>query len=425
MSALSGHQASGNTTETSPEDTTRKLDHVLQHFDVIASRRDTFIFRFLPVSLIGLFFLFVLTIISIDILISFHPQSTVPPGYTPQFQIEVFLFYIGFNATPLIGILLTLWTFNIWRSSVPKTLRDIFEKKLIAVPGDDVTKHYLRFLENYRRALGSPKRYLLNALPACSVALLYLADVMTTTISYVSSTHPIIIVAIFLIIAGLLGTFGILGGLYGLGTLVWVVCISGGYIVKLSRAFTFRIRPLHPDKCGGFKVLGNFCFGLETPVLIISGFTIGSIVITLLSRNYDPLFRSSYMAIVGFGLLLLVLFTLPATIFAFVLPLWTIHTKMASEQAIEEEHYVASREILQEQIQTLLDDNKVEDAKTVKEKKELMEAFYTPYPTWPFNFKTKFLSALIGAGSSLLLGALTALMPALVKEILQFIGFKI
>jgi len=131
------------------------------------------------------------------------------------------------------------------------------------------------------------------------------------------------------------------------------------------------------------------------------------------------------MAIVGFGLLLLVLFTLPATIFAFVLPLWTIHTKMASEQAIEEEHYVASREILQEQIQTLLDDNKVEDAKTVKEKKELMEAFYTPYPTWPFNFKTKFLSALIGAGSSLLLGALTALMPALVKEILQFIGFKI
>jgi len=230
MSALSGHQASGNTTETSPEDTTRKLDHVLQHFDVIASRRDTFIFRFLPVSLIGLFFLFVLTIISIDILISFHPQSTVPPGYTPQFQIEVFLFYIGFNATPLIGILLTLWTFNIWRSSVPKTLRDIFEKKLIAVPGDDVTKHYLRFLENYRRALGSPKRYLLNALPACSVALLYLADVMTTTISYVSSTHPIIIVAIFLIIAGLLGTFGILGGLYGLGTLVWVVCISGGYI---------------------------------------------------------------------------------------------------------------------------------------------------------------------------------------------------
>lgn len=425
MSTLSEHQASGNTTETRPEDATGKIDRVSQHFDVISSRRDKFILQYISVSLIGLFFLSVFIIIIINILISFHPQSTRPLGYTSPFQIGVFLFYIGFDAFPIVGIILTVWTFNVWRLSVRKTLRDIFEKKLIAVPGGDVTKHYLRFLENYRHALGSSKRYLLSAIPAISLAILYLQAVCLSEISYVSSApHPIIFAAILGVIEGLFNTLAILGGLYCLGTLLWVVCISGGCIGKLSRAFEFRIRPLHPDKCGGLKVLGNFCFGLGSPILINPGFAIGIIVIVLLNREFDSLFHIYYVVFVGFGLLLLVLFTLPATIFAFFLPLWNIHTKMVSEQEIDEENYVASIETLREQIQTLLDDNKVEDAKAVKEKKELMEALYTPYPTWPFNFKTKFFSALIGAGSSLLLGVLTGLTPSLVQAILQFIGYK-
>ncbi len=77
------------------------------------------------------------------------------------------------------------------------------------------------------------------------------------------------------VVGFLLSALLYLGGLYCIGILTWKVYISGRHIRKLVRAFEFRIQPFHTDKCGGLKLLGNFCFGLGSPLLIGSGLTIG------------------------------------------------------------------------------------------------------------------------------------------------------
>lgn len=86
---------------------------------------------------------------------------------------------------------------------------------------------------------------------------------------------------------------------------------------------------------------------------------------------------------------------------------------MLKERERAEENYAARLAALGEQIQMLLNDHRLKEAKAVKEEKELVEALYVPSPAWPFNVRTKFFSALLQAGSSLLLGYLSALITTL------------
>src|SRR5579863_6446745 len=57
MSTLGEHKGNGNLTETSRqrEERTAQMNGVLQHFDILPSRCDRFIFKYIYVYLIGLF----------------------------------------------------------------------------------------------------------------------------------------------------------------------------------------------------------------------------------------------------------------------------------------------------------------------------------------------------------------------------------
>ena len=118
-------------------------------------------------------------------------------------------------------------------------------------------------------------------------------------------------------------------------------------------------------------------------------------------------------------LVLVLIYVLPVTIFGFLLPLWTIHKKMVQQGETNEEGYAASIEALRKQTQELLDTNQLEAAKTTKDKMDLMQALHAAYPTWPFYVRSKFFPVLAGAGTSLLLGVLTALHPLLFQAIQQ------
>src|SRR5438876_331688 len=148
MSTLSEHAGNGNPTAISlqREDTKEQIYGVLQHFDVLPSRFDRFIFRYYYIYLIGLLFLGELLII---------------PPIISQPQAGRSLLVLGVSALPMVAIISIIWLFNVWRKSTPKTLRDLLEKKRIYHP-DDAKTYYLRFLENYLDPLGSPKRYFLS-----------------------------------------------------------------------------------------------------------------------------------------------------------------------------------------------------------------------------------------------------------------------
>ena len=191
---------------------------------------------------------------------------------------------------------------------------------------------------------------------------------------------------------------------------MWALSISGWYMRKLSCVFEFRIEPVHPDKCGGLAGLGNFCFGLASPLFVNSVFfTAYSVTILIISTDPSSLATVSLLAFSG------LLFGLPLAVFTFCLPLWSIHTKMLRKRETAEETYAIRLAALQEQIQLLLDNNQLEEAKALKEKKELLETVYIPSPTWPFNVRSKLFSAVTGAGGSFLLGFLTALPPLILQ----------
>src|SRR5437773_8124361 len=259
MSTLSERTGNGNPTATSlqPKDTKEQLDGVLQQFDVLPSRFDRVIFKYIYVYLIGLFVLGEL-LINIYFL-SRNPQvgGALLPG-------------VGLSTLPMLAFILSIWRFNVWRLRTPKTLRDLMENKRIAVPDGDAGTSYLRFIAHYRDALASPKRYFLSGFLMIVFGILYAFDIVR-----ILSSERLNILVTILVVGSLLALFSYLGGFYCVGTLTWAMYISGGYVRKLVRAFQLSIQPFHPDQCGGLKLLGNFCFGLVSPILIPSGLLIG------------------------------------------------------------------------------------------------------------------------------------------------------
>ena len=153
MGALSEHDGNGTPTETSlqREDAKEQIASILQKFDVLPSRFDRNIFKYIYIYAIGLFLLSELLIMIYFLSIS----SQLKVG-------EVLLREGGLGAFPLVGIILIVWAFKVWRLSAPKTLRDLLEEKRIAVLDGDTYTSYLRFLEDYCDALASPKRYFLS-----------------------------------------------------------------------------------------------------------------------------------------------------------------------------------------------------------------------------------------------------------------------
>lgn len=392
MSTPGEHKGNGTLTETSlqREDTKAQINGILQHFDVLPSRFDRFIFKYIYVYLIGLFF-------PSELLLLFFFL-----GLSPQLQLQVggILLGSGLNVLTVIALLSILWPFDVWRLSAPKTLRDLFEKKRIATPDGDTNTSYLCFLENYRDALGSPKRYFLSGFPMFVLSILS----VYTLIQILSVEHQSSFVMLLGVGGFLLITLLYLAGLYCFGIVIWAVYISGWHVRKLARLFELRIQPFHPDKCGGLKSLGNFCFGLGSPLLIGSGLTIGFILLSFTQSGVNAVYLA---AKVGFGLLLL-LYDLPVIVLAFILPLRDIHTQMVSEGETDEDTYVAHIEALRQEIQALIETNQVEAAKAVQEKKSLVETLHMPYPAWPFSIRSKFFSTVLGVSGSLLLGLITA-----------------
>lgn len=406
MSTLSEHTGNGNPPATSlqREDTKERIDGVLRNFDVLTSKFDRFLFRYIYIYLICLLLPGVLL--------------TVPPfnsQLVSQPQAGNFLLGLGVEALPMVVTISIIWRFNVWRKSPPKTLRDLLEKRRIYHPDGDANKPYLRFLEHYRDALGSPKRYFLSGFLMITVGSAGAYFILQS----LSVLHLNMFAAILYVVGGLLLVLALLGGAYCIGILTWAVYISGWYVRKLMRAFELRIQPFHTDKCGGLKLLGNFCFGLGTPLLIGSGLTIGYIFFYVISASISGIrIDAVLLAIVaGFPLLLILLYVLPVIVLAFMLPLWDIHIKMVSERETDEDTYNAHIEALRGEIQSLLDNDKVEEAKVLQEKKALLETIHIPYPTWPFSVRSRLFSTILGASGSILIGMVSAAVPIILPLI--------
>ena len=400
MRRLSEPQASGKATEArlQSEETAARIEEILQQFEVLSSKAEQRIVSYVYLSISGATLFLTVLYIVIKIRAG-SPSSLILTGSSVLLLIA-------------IGVSLIFWAFNAWQRQTRHILRDVFVKRRIQMSAGDTAREYLGFLEHYRAVLKSPRRYLLIGSLGI-ITVLFLLVFSIYYIKYISSTvdlFHLIVSPIWLLLTTLMG----LGSAYDLGVLLWALLISGWHIRELSRRFEFRIEPVHPDHCGGLRLLGDFCFSAASPLFIGSAFCIGYLGDMYLYVLIRPEVSDMFRVGVGFLIFFLLLFVLVAALGVF-LPLWNIHTAMLKERERAEEIYTTHIAALREQIQVLLDNNQLEEAKAVKEKKELMEAEYIPYPTWPFNVKAKFFSTVLGAAGSFLLGFLTALPPLILK----------
>src|SRR5205823_6393064 len=124
MSTLSEHTGNGNPIETRlhAEDTKEQIDSLLQHFDVLPSRFDRFLFKYIYVFLIGNFFL--QELLGIPILLLGNSS----------FSIRLVLLASGSGVLLTVAFISVVWRFNVWRWRTPKMLCDLIEKKRIDVP---------------------------------------------------------------------------------------------------------------------------------------------------------------------------------------------------------------------------------------------------------------------------------------------------
>src|SRR5438105_11920831 len=108
MSTLSEHTGNGTPTETSltPEETKAQIYAMLQQFDVLTSRFDRVVFKYISVYLLGLCFPSELLLILFFLSIS--PQLQAQAGGV--------LFGGGLSALAVIVFLSIIWRFNVWRS---------------------------------------------------------------------------------------------------------------------------------------------------------------------------------------------------------------------------------------------------------------------------------------------------------------------
>jgi hypothetical protein len=358
MNTLGKSQASENTTEAKslPEDSASRIERVLQSFEVLPSKKEQHFFRYGPLYLLGSSLLLLVLTLAGGVLLG-YPKSS--PNYMSFVSITW-----RYLLLPLVGTSLFFWVFNVWWGHVPRILRDIFEKRRIDMPAGDVDTQYLEFLEHYRDALRNPRRYLLigGLMAIIAIELINHPSGPVTTIKSILASSPRVVDIIFWGLLWIIAFFINLGLMYGLGITSWTLSITGRYIRNLSRAFEFRIEPVHPDHCGGLKVLGDFCFGLAFPPFTGFVFTIGYLFVLL---RDSP--NTSDLITAGLTAFILLLFVLPGVIFLFFVPLWSIHTKMLAVRAREEEAYAVHLTALREEIQMLLSDNRLEEAKTVKE----------------------------------------------------------
>ena len=119
------------------------------------------------------------------------------------------------------------------------------------MPAGDVNTDYLGFLEHYRDALRSPRRYLLIGTLVVVVVVVLgnsrLSPFLLPDIIKDIPPHLTLVDTFFSSTYQFFSTLLMLGSLYYCGVQAWALSVSGWHIRKLSRAFEFRIEPVHPD----------------------------------------------------------------------------------------------------------------------------------------------------------------------------------
>lgn len=161
----------------------------------------------------------------------------------------------------------------------------------------------------------------------------------------------------------------------------WVILATARLIADQPSQFDIRVRPMHPDRCGGLRRLGDFSLLMVSPVVI------GTAMFTAYGTGYLGIVnRGSPSAVVA--ILLLIGVIAPMATFGFFQPLWMIHREMVRHRQDYEDEYADRISRLQQRLQNALTLGQHDEATAAAKELDLVNKLYPPgfrYPDWPFD----------------------------------------
>jgi intracellular septation protein A len=362
-----------NAQELNDENIDQQLDQFWENFELFPSKTERFIFGHIY-SLIGVSILPYLVMVA-GLLIA-HFGYGMDKDWVIRKLTDWQMIIVA------VGLVVISPIYLQWQSKIPETFQWLLGAQRISIEGDQLKKTYLEFLLDYQKMLSEKYwRYSFSILFCVFIFIFNWLDPY-----YLDFIHNgRYMDAMITIIKRLFGLFfwGYLSGLT-----VWPVFATGSQISKLGKRFNMLVQPHHPDRCGSLKPLGDFCFSMTLPLVVVG------IILILLSLGgisiLDVNLSGTGEDTILFANVLLFAFFLPLTVITFFLPLWNVHREMVRQKTNYEDEF--SNEILRLKDQLRNSIRKEcgwEEAKVAKEKIEILQVLNPQsvgYPVWPFRY---------------------------------------
>jgi hypothetical protein len=168
--------------------------------------------------------------------------------------------FIGLAEVHLLtlAVLPVARAFARWSSTIPETFEWLREPiRRIYSQHHDFDAKYLSYLHKYQQRLLSKKHSTILSLSIIFIVVVFMLGLgfdPVEAFQFIFSELWSSALLLFLLVWG-----------YFLGLVTWPVFLTMQFIKGLSDHFKVEIQPSHPDKCGGLKPLGDFCFSMSLP----------------------------------------------------------------------------------------------------------------------------------------------------------------
>lgn len=219
------------------------------------------------------------------------------------------MFYSLLVVIPFVIILL-----NYFLTSIPDMVVALWENKVIQsrIEPEPSIKQYNAYLREFETKVNNKKEFSLISISIPIIILLSLYGYYKAlTIEYPAVTSYDIR---FFPLSGIVFYAAIVFLFYLVIPTLYKGFLSILLPRKLHREFSIRARPLHPDKCGGLKSLGDLCIRFDYIFLIG---VVSSIFHLLLSEGTESEMYFYFFLAYAF-----------LVTFFFLYPLWPIHNVM-------------------------------------------------------------------------------------------------
>lgn len=239
--------------------------------------------------------------------------------------------------TFVLTLVVTAWLIRDFFQSVPATFQRLAEQAVI----HEKEKGQARaFVQAYQRWLYHPARFLAGAAFAVVGIAVDYSLIFGEDLARLAPGHEPASMGLYAGVVWLtnwINVVGIVAALFVGGSMIFRMCATAASIYRTPAFFDFHIQLSHPDRCGGFKAIGDLClrmvYVLVAPALFVSFWLIVSRHVTLTPEWQQLL--PPYVLSAGFRTPVKALLVLLAVsgVVIFFWPMYTLHCLMLAERA--------------------------------------------------------------------------------------------